>query len=1581
MKKKLNPTNNRENSLVSILTTLKPIGLTGFEGLIRELLERWTSELFRLARAGSQTGKDVTSDSPSGITLAVEMKRYKQGSSISRRELLGELAEVIQALPDLDLWVLATTTEIGDKEMQGIKNFSESMGIESLILDSRIDGCGYFEVFCARFPDIIKDFCSKNSQDIKMEDLEISISSIQQNVNYDRFVDQLCEILDAAVFGFKNARKRSCQWFQGHIDNQVKSMAGFHQDIGLHDKDRRLPIIRSNLNEQFNSWYKNRKSEFDHVVLLGEEGTGKTWACMAWLASSFDDNTGPILLPVTSAQLSGTTDLHELIIDILIKRCGKTETFWKKRLEGWLKHHETDEPLFLLYLDGLNEKPNFLWRHLILESNSDYWHKHVAIFMSSRNDFFQSNLDFNTLSIKVIETTGYDANELRQELALVGIQNSISIPEELLILIRKPRYCDLALRHFQPLLISGDLTIERLIYQDYKERTAKNLSQPITDEDFNQILCNLANKYITGLRSFGKADIVKTLPRIDNTNAILQEIIDGGLLERTGLQSTPYRVEKQKLVYGLGMLLADYLISEPVKTIDEYTNAIEIWLEPHPDMELKVSIVGAAVFFSIMNIDYHTNARQALLRIWIGSRNMTDLQERAISAYLPDSINDIVEVADFFWSNLQDNGLAQERLAMAFLKHRDDLKVKPVLIDACKRWMSYININGHPFDRSLKEANTIELRQKLFRRLGREVTTGDKVEFQGRHFFITEDDNMLRMARFAMLIISAGDRISFIESFLQWAISRRLMGRHSEFEEASWILRLTEEDIWHEFELNLTQMAMSDNETLKEAAHLLSNCIGNRSANELLERYLHDLYPASEFQIEYEKDPYASIFALSSREDYKPCMARDDLKLWHIVMKLDKYLADPDIVAPESFIIRLCEETQSLPVEEYRASLDHTHDDHIIDTFMPVLARFTFQKLGEIIRRAVHTLDKRNEEGVNQLLIFLPKMGIVLHEPELEILDNILGTYYSKACIWPKHADGGYTDRKVYAVSRGTLARIMHLNVDEIAEFILNRPDKVLDLESLETWFQPLPEKITCDYLERLLTESSPISQYRILWLLCDSKPILSNDHRQKLIEWMESNNTTLKYCTIKFVWSSGDRYLIDHIIQKDSELLKPETSRIDAWIANIYCRYVNDLSLHTLIKYLPLKWISKVIYNNSCRPDDVQLFANLLDSVWQHVSQQENKDDNTFTSPQVESYQKTGATFVYYKEPSYNRAIRIISPFLSWRSNKQEEKIEIHKHLFHESPEDFTSRQQAFQRQIEALMQKDGTQLRYCQLSTDVLVCVYRDNPQMVEKWINKVLEGSSKNDLLFRCNGFYQSLCSALVKIEHPLSFILWKKIRENPHRVNFNNKHIGTDWMTYLPFSAIHFLDARNAAVEMIENSYSDIELLELANAACAYRQQSWIMEITHDLIGKPQLWIRAKGLMLISLADIEFGIDSFVKSSDLDGTWVEKLLPQIKYYHYRNQWARHWYNRFLIVSDNDEAFACFQLFLKSVDRRCFLWMDEIDKRVQEDVRINENRIKFRLTNNDQIESAIKDNEKELNDHFLTLKYDRGQILPFI
>src|SRR5262245_29472170 len=70
-----------------ILLALEPAGANGFEGLVAHALSAVTGLVFRLARSGSQFGRDATSDPPP-FAIAMEAKRY--GGPLRLEDLAGK---------------------------------------------------------------------------------------------------------------------------------------------------------------------------------------------------------------------------------------------------------------------------------------------------------------------------------------------------------------------------------------------------------------------------------------------------------------------------------------------------------------------------------------------------------------------------------------------------------------------------------------------------------------------------------------------------------------------------------------------------------------------------------------------------------------------------------------------------------------------------------------------------------------------------------------------------------------------------------------------------------------------------------------------------------------------------------------------------------------------------------------------------------------------------------------------------------------------------------------------------------------------------------------------------------------------------------------------------------------------------------------------------------------------------------------------------------------------------------------------------------------------------------------------------
>ncbi|MCX5831014.1 MAG: hypothetical protein NT140_03850 [Deltaproteobacteria bacterium] len=1563
----------RLDYLLECLLSLGATGPNGFEGLIRVLLEKWTNQTFRLARSGSQSGKDTTSENPNGCVIAAEMKRYEEGTSLSRRMLLGELSEVITGLPDLELWVLSTTKEIGDKEAEGIRELSERLDVETLIIDSRSTGIGPIQAFCAKYPDITLNFCIVNGDHIDSEKLSTYLNDIQVHPAYADAADSLKRMLDATLLGRSQTRQDSLRWLTKQVNSRVQSWAVFRQDIALHDGNRVPAIDRTKHNEQFDDWWQNKRTKSPHCILLGEEGTGKTWAIISWLMTRFRENNGPIVLPVTSSQLTSATDLQTLLAGILENRFGKSITFWLRRINHWLEQAASNGPIFLLCLDGLNEKPDFPWKAIISQSVAEAWIGKIAILMTSRPEYWKEHVSYGVSGIQIITTEGYGDEELKIILgrAMLKIEQ---IPKELYSLIKKPRYCDLVVQHFSEMVASGDLTIDRLLYEDYKDRTARKQNLPVSDAEFNQILCSFAQQHLNGVNGFSKAELIPFLPTTGD-RTLIQEIIDGGLLVPTGKQSTPYRVENRRLIYGLGMLLADDLKEIGDKSIDYIADRIQAWLEPQSDMEMKVQITGAAVFFSTIDTTYPQSARRALLRAWIGSRNMSEGQERVIGAYISDCADDLLAITDDFWRSSSEDGLSHERLANVFLKHRDDPKVKPHLIQATKRWMSYVNTNGQLLERGGDNKRLEELNRAILDRLGQEPKVGDTVTFHGRSFPVTDDDGLLRLARFALLIISGGDRLPFIEAFYYWSISRRLMGRHAELEEASWVLQLADEDLWAAFAPTLNEMATSENDTIKKAADLLLTCLGNREALALKEKHLANLYPLPEWWIEHLQDPCKSIFALQ-RSGFEPCMAREDLDIKHLLWKIDKkYLPDPQLRAPESFIGRIADETLTLPVSGYRTAFGTTSEDCKIEQFETALARFAPSIFGDLMRKIVQSIRQRNEKTRKPLLTILPRLGLILRDPEIAIIRETISTQINTA---EEETEKNSFNYGKYAEAEAALALVMHLDPVDVAELILGRPDEAVDLVPLEHWFELLPDQTIVSYLDRLLVEPNETYITRLLWILCESQPSLTDGQRHRIMQLIESGDEILRFSAIRFTWATKDKELIKCILTNSYSLLHPEKSQADNFIAEILCRYGNEFHFDQLSQRLPLSRLGWAIHRRGFQPEEITVYAQCLNSVCNKLVGCKDIVGDRLINAIINLSDDLDVSFKQYQEVPADKTVHFISSALTWGSPPSLSPDDCKRLMTQESAEQFRERQRAFREKIERLTSQDETRWQSDQFNTDVLERICRDYPQMVETWVN----GVGENDkALFLCEGFYQSLCAALANEEPSLGFKLWHLIQSRPVLIHFMESRARTDWMTCLPFAARPSEKANMARRDLLDRCYSDIELLKLANAAGAYAREDWIVEEARQLIRSPFLWRRVKGLMLFCLANTEGNIDEMISLSDIHGTWVEERIPTIRYYHSRNIWAKYWYSRFLSIEDNDEAFASYHLFLKCADRRCYLWMDRFEKVGELNHTSIPSRIKFCITNEEQLKRAVEENEKDLKNHFLTVKFDKGQLLPFM
>ena len=106
-------------------------------------LEKLTAALFGklldipifVASSGFQYGGDAGPAGTQNRKFRLECKKYRDTTSLNRRELLGEIDHAVARDPSLEAWILITTRSVGEELSDDLIKKGESIGLPVLILD------------------------------------------------------------------------------------------------------------------------------------------------------------------------------------------------------------------------------------------------------------------------------------------------------------------------------------------------------------------------------------------------------------------------------------------------------------------------------------------------------------------------------------------------------------------------------------------------------------------------------------------------------------------------------------------------------------------------------------------------------------------------------------------------------------------------------------------------------------------------------------------------------------------------------------------------------------------------------------------------------------------------------------------------------------------------------------------------------------------------------------------------------------------------------------------------------------------------------------------------------------------------------------------------------------------------------------------------------------------------------------------------------------------------------------------------------------------------------------------------------
>ncbi len=317
--------------------------------------------------------------------------------------------------------------------------------------------------------------------------------------------------------------------------------------------------------------------------MLGEEGVGKTWAALWW----WHTNAGPHgdglpLTVVLSARDVGTTDPEALLAGVLARRTGglRDAAFWRRRLRLWKKDRRPEAgPKISVAIDGLNQNWEFTdCAELLQPLFADEWRGQVAVLLTCHPDHWRHHLnDLPNLIPPVVPTTigPFDDGELDGLLSLHGLERS-TFDRGVLELTRVPRQCHVALERREALQKSGDITRERLVYEDWKRRLKIPGSRlaAVDDHEFRNFVAGLGRKLRDSLPSPNDGEPALTRRQIADElgrgsdagrkelEGAISEIVSGRWLEPAD-GPHKFKLRREHAPFALGLALVADLKAEP----------------------------------------------------------------------------------------------------------------------------------------------------------------------------------------------------------------------------------------------------------------------------------------------------------------------------------------------------------------------------------------------------------------------------------------------------------------------------------------------------------------------------------------------------------------------------------------------------------------------------------------------------------------------------------------------------------------------------------------------------------------------------------------------------------------------------------------------------------------------------------------------------------------------------------------------------------------------------------------------------------------------------------------------------------
>lgn len=354
------------------------------EKLAAALISRLLGVPIAVAKSGFQHGGDAGPAGRQGRRFRLECKKYSDTTSLSDRELLGEIDQALARDTALEAWFLIATRNVPEQLRQELTQKGEREGVPVEIIDWEDRELAPLAALCAFAPDIVKAEFSEEAE---------KLAYALQPVSTDT-IEMLRRNLQSWCLGFNILRNSSHDKLRKIWNSPKESNAYLGQDAagGAHTKR----IRRNSVHQALSDWWLAPAKIDSPAAVIGWDGVGKTWIALNWLIETIDEQ--PIILVVPSSAAANLSSISETTIkqflaNQLYELSGVRDTaHWLRRLD-YLFMRPTDEgSVFTIFFDGLNQEPSIQWLNLLKILQSEIFSTKIRVIISTRKHHFENKL-------------------------------------------------------------------------------------------------------------------------------------------------------------------------------------------------------------------------------------------------------------------------------------------------------------------------------------------------------------------------------------------------------------------------------------------------------------------------------------------------------------------------------------------------------------------------------------------------------------------------------------------------------------------------------------------------------------------------------------------------------------------------------------------------------------------------------------------------------------------------------------------------------------------------------------------------------------------------------------------------------------------------------------------------------------------------------------------------------------------------------------------------------------------------------------------------------------------------------------